>query len=311
MQQTTSKKLFNRGPYLMDGGLETTLIFHEGIELNHFASFELLNRQEGKEALKKYYTTYLDIAKKFNLDFILETPTWRASADWGGKMNYSPEEMDQVNKNAVQLMREIAKEQKGFPGHILISGCIGPRGDGYESGKKMTAHEAAGYHHSQVNAFAIADVDVISALTINYTEEAVGIALAAKQVQVPVVISFTVETNGKLPGGESLKSAIEKVDSETNSFPQHFMINCAHPTHFMSVLERNEEWLSRIKGVRANASTKSHAELDESEHLDTGDKPLFINGYKELKTILPELIVIGGCCGTDHSHIEGVCSELF
>jgi S-methylmethionine-dependent homocysteine/selenocysteine methylase len=279
--------------FLTDGGIETTLIFNEGLELPHFAAFHLLKDRQGTEALRKYYRTYADLARRYGLGFVYESPTWRASRDWGEKLGYPNEAMVDVNRRAIDMGRE-------FQGAV-ISGCIGPRGDGYVPGKAMSADEAEDYHSAQVRVFRDADADLVTAITMNYVEEAIGVARAANSAAMPVVISFTVETNGRLPTGQTLKEAIQQVDEVTNDAPAYFMVNCAHPTHFENVLHE------RIRGVRANASPKSHAELNESTELDIGDPAEFGRHH----TGLPKLNVYGGCCGTDHRHVEEICKACF
>lgn len=310
-KNTINRQLFNREDYyLTDGGLETTLVFHKGIVLPHFAAFELLEHPEGRSALLEYYQPYLELARKCGLHFILETPTWRANTNWGFKLGYTQGELDKINRQAVQLMRELkllAHESE----KVLISGNIGPAGDGYKAEKILSSSEAKRYHQPQALAFAGAHADFITALTLNYSDEAVGIVLSAEEVSLPVVISFTVETDGRLPSGETLKEAIEKTDRMTGGYTTHFMINCAHPEHFTDVLREDGAWRNRIRGIRANASTKSHAELDESETLDTGDKHLLAEGYTELISLLPDLRIFGGCCGTDHTHLEEICTMIF
>jgi len=305
----TENNPFTSDLYLTDGGMETTLIFHYGMELRLFSAFELLLNETGTAALKRYYKPYLDLAELNGTDFILETPTWRASADWGHRLGYSPQEMESINKDAVQFMRTI-KAERNLPNDILISGNLGPRGDGYSPGVRMDIVAACEYHLAQIKAFALADVDVVTALTINYIDEAVGILKAARTLNIPAVISFTLETDGSLPSGEPLKEAIEKTDDLTDHYASHYMINCAHPTHFKTVLDTNERWKNRIQGIRANASTKSHSELDESTVLDEGDKHALANDYSALHNILPHLRVIGGCCGTDHTHIAAIAKKL-
>lgn len=301
---------FPQGFYLTDGGLETTLIFHQGIDLPHFAAFELVDYPEGRNALWEYYTPYLHIAQQYGMNFILETPTWRANPDWGFKLGYPEEALTEINRKSVWFLQEL-KSSSPDPHKILISGNIGPRGDGYVAEKIMTAEEAYAYHWPQIRAFAREKADLVTAMTLNYTEEAVGIVKAAKKAGVPVVISFTVETDGRLPNGETLQEAIEKTDGFTDGYALHFMINCAHPEHFKHVLGDEGIWKNRIRGIRANASTKSHAELDTSETLDPGDKCLLAEGYIQLKELLPALSIFGGCCGTDHSHLEEICKHIF
>ena len=305
-----SSPVFNQGIYLSDGGLETTLIFHKGIALNYFAAFELLRHDEGKKALAEYYKPYLALAEKYSLGFILESPTWRASSDWGFKLGYTHDELFALNKQSIKFMRELAQPFGKTVWPIIVSGNIGPRGDGYKADVRMTSEQAMVYHLEQVKAFALADADLVSAITITYSDEAIGIIKAASSFGMPAVISFTVETDGRLPSGETLFEAIERTDKETAFYTEHYMINCAHPQHFLHSLQPPGNWLNRIRGIRANASAKSHAELDESDTLDAGDKCLLAHGYNQLFDLLPSLRVIGGCCGTDHSHMEEICKTL-
>ena len=308
----SNQNIFDKAYYLTDGGMETTLVFHKGIELNHFASFELLNNPDGRQVLRDYYQTYVDLAAKINLDFILEAPTWRASPDWGSLMGYSPKRLSTINKDSIYFLQKFVQDQQYPQDSFVVSGCIGPRGDGYVSGAIMSASEAKIYHQTQIQDFAYADADLVNAMTINYANEAAGIVKAAQYFGIPVVISFTVETDGNLPSGETLAQAISEVDQQTSGYATHYMINCAHPSHFMDVLKQAEGyWIKRIGGIRANASCKSHEELDNSETLDTGNKHELAMGYQTLRELLPNLKVIGGCCGTDHTHLEQICEVLF
>jgi S-methylmethionine-dependent homocysteine/selenocysteine methylase len=175
----------------------------------------------------------------------------------------------------------------------------------------MTVAEAEAYHSPQIETFRTTGADLVSAFTLNYTQEAAGIVQAARRYNMPVVISYTVETDGKLPSGELLQDAIVEVDQLTGSYAAYYMINCAHPQHFLPVLQAGSDWVKRIKGIRANASLRSHQELNDSDHLDTGDKQLLAQGYQELKPLLPNLNILGGCCGTDHTHLEKICTLWF
>ena len=290
--------------FLTDGGIETTLIFHDGFDLPYFASFTLLESEEGLEALRRYYSSYLDIAGNAGSGFILETPTWRANADWGQKLGYDGEQLDAVNRNAVEFLEELRVLYADKAGPIVVSGNIGPRGDGYIAGDRMTAAEAAEYHDAQIASFAATSADMICAITMTYAEEAIGIVNAATQHGMPAVIGFTTETDGRLPSGQSLRDAIEQVDAETGAAAAYFMVNCAHTEHFDHALAAGEAWTARVRGIRANASRMSHAELDEAEHLDDGDPKEFGQLYRALRDRLPHLSVFGGCCGTDHRHIH-------
>jgi homocysteine S-methyltransferase len=259
------------GLFMTDGGIETTLIFLEGQELPYFAAFHLLQTAEGEGVLRKYFRTYAELAARFQTGLVLETATWRANPDWAGRLGYSADALAEANRRAVLLIEEIRNqfETPGTP--IIISGCAGPRGDGYVPGIAMSAKEAEDYHRVQVETFAETAADLVSAITMNYSEEAIGLALAARQVKMPVVISFTVETDGRLPTGQSLGEAIQQVDDATSGYPAYFMISCAHPSHFDKAVEGDEPWSARIRGLRANASRMSHAELNEAPQLDAGN----------------------------------------
>ncbi|MCB8821892.1 homocysteine S-methyltransferase family protein [Microvirga rosea] len=293
--------------FLTDGGLETSLLFIEGIDLPCFASFPLLRHESGRQVLKRYFEPYLQTASRHGVGFILDTATWRANPDWGRKLGYTSEDLAQVNRQAVAFARELGRSFALEGRSLLIDGAIGPRGDGYRADYRMSAEEAERYHTGQIDALRDAGADMVTAFTINYAEEAIGIARAAAKAAIPVVISFTVETDGKLASGESLQSAIEQSDRETGGIPAYYMINCAHPTHIESMLSAGGSWVQRIRGLRANASSKSHAQLDEAEELDSGDPTELARQYRDLRNMLPRLSVLGGCCGTDHRHIEAIC----
>jgi homocysteine S-methyltransferase len=293
--------------FLTDGGLETTLVFLEGVDLPCFAAFPLLRSPEGQARLERYFEPYIRTAVEHDVGFILDTPTWRANTDWGAKLDVSADDLATVNQDAVRWASGLRDRLSDTRERILINGVIGPRGDGYRPDAQMSAEEAQAYHAPQVEAFREAGADMVSAVTMNYAEEAIGIARAAEALGVPVVISFTVETDGRLATGETLQSAIERTDRETGHGPAYYMINCAHPSHFDGILSESGGWTRRIRGLRANASAKSHAELDESTELDPGDPGDLARRYRGLRQRMTQLSVLGGCCGTDHRHIAAIC----
>jgi homocysteine S-methyltransferase len=300
--------------FLTDGGIETTLIFLEGLELPDFAAFALLKTKDGQAALRKYFGTYAGLAQRFGTGLVLESATWRASSDWGAKLGYSAKEMRDANRKAITLLEDTRSEFGHTAGKTVISGCLGPRGDGYNASKLMSAEEAEAYHGDQIEVFEGTAADMVAAITMNYVEEALGITKAARSAGMPVAISFTVETDGRLPTGQALRAAIEQVDAETSSYPSYYMLNCAHPTHFEDMLAADEPWSKRIRGLRANASRKSHAELNESPDLDIGDPAELGQQHAQLKRRHPQLNIMGGCCGTDHRHVEQIamaCAPLF
>ena len=286
--------------------METTLIYRDGLELPEFAAFVLLDDPDGLAALQGYYASYLAIAGRHGVGIVLDTPTWRANADWGVRLGYSAEALEDVNRRGVALLEEARTEFGDV--EMLISGCIGPRGDGYVVGDAMSPEEAQAYHSAQISTFAKTNADLVSALTLNYANEASGIAQAAAEAEIPSVISFTVETDGRLPSGQELRDAVAEVDAASDSAPAYYMVNCAHPTHLEDVL--SEGGLERVRGLRANASTKSHAELDEAEDLDQGDPDDLAERYRALRPLMPGLNVVGGCCGTDERHIEAICTAF-
>jgi len=291
--------------FLTDGGLETTLIFHEGWDLPMFQAFTLLESGRGKAALRAYFDRYVPLAIKQGAGFVLESPTWRANPDWAAKIGHGRETLANFNRAAIDLMGEVREAYETERTPIVISGCIGPRGDGYDPGKLMSAREAQAYHAWQVGVLRDAGADFVSAFTMNNINEALGVVHAARAAEIPCVISFTVETDGRLPTGDSLAEAIEVVDAETGRAPAYYMVNCAHPTHFEHVLESGA-WMKRLRGLRANSSRRSHAELDNATELDAGNPEELGSQYGDLLRRFPHINVLGGCCGTDHRHIERI-----
>lgn len=273
----------------------------------HFAAFDLLKHDEGYAALRKYFRAYATMARRYAVGCILESATWRASGDWGTKLGYSAAALAEINRKAIALLHEVRDEFENDKSRMVVSGCIGPRGDGYRPAVLMTEQEAERYHTAQTATFRDAGADMVTAITMTYAAEAIGVTRAAQAADMPVAISFTVETDGRLPTGQKLREAIEQVDDATGDGPAYYMINCAHPMHFAGALAAGGPWLERIRGIRANASTKSHAELDEATELDDGNPVELGRQYRELTGKLPKVNVLGGCCGTDHRHVEEIC----
>ena len=294
------------GLFLSDGGLETTLVFLEGVDLPHFAAFVLLRNEPGRERLRRYYRPYLELcASTPGAGFVLETATWRASPDWGRLLGYDASALEQANVDAAQLMIALRDEWRSrLTGPVVVNGVIGPRGDGYVVDAPSSAADAAAYHLPQAVALKMGGVDMLSAVTMTSSAEAMGVARAAKAVGLPVAVSFTVETDGRLPSGEPLREAVEQVDADTA--PAYFAVNCAHPSHFEACFADGGSWTTRIRGIRANASALSHAELDVATELDIGDPADLGERYRRLRVALPALNVLGGCCGTDSRHLSAI-----
>jgi len=299
--------------YLTDSGIETDLIFHRGAELAEFAAFPLLESNTGRRALAEYYRDHFYLAAEYGFGFVFEAPTWRANPDWGRALGYDQAALDRSNESAIEFLSELATEVEG---PSVLSGCVGPRSDGYAPTRPLSVDEAQAYHTPQIVAFERAGADLVNAMTITYPAEATGIVLAAASVQLPVAISFTLERDGRLPDGTALADAIAQVDAATDNAAAYFGINCAHPDHIALALAASAaraasgEWTQRLRALRANASRRSHAELDQAADLDEGDPAELAAGYERLRALVPTLNVLGGCCGTDVRHIAAIAAVL-
>lgn len=294
---------------LTDGGLETWLIFHRGIDLPDFAAYPLLETENGRQVLRDYFDPYLDSARAAGCGFVIGTPTWRTSADWGARLGHDTDALDRLNRLAVDEA-VIVRDAADLDAPVVISGCIGPRGDGYVVETLMSPEEARDYHRAQIASFSATEADLVTAMTITSVEEATGLVLAARDEGMPIVLAFTVETDGRLPSGAPLGDAIREVDAATDAGAAYFMVNCAHPTHFAAVLDPDAAWTRRLRAVRANASMRSHAELDDAPDLDEGDPADLAARTRALRDALPWLSVFGGCCGTDERHLDAMAREL-
>ena len=288
-------------PWLTDGGLETSMIFHDGFDLPFFASLHLLESDEGRAALTNYFDRYLAIAREAETGFVLDTATWRSGAAWAEPLGRSEADMENSVRAAVAFADAFRATRETSETPIILNGVIGPAGDGYSPDALLSAEEAEAIHIKQARWMADAGAEVISAVTMTHSGEAIGIVGAAEAVGLPVVISFTVETDGHLPTGQSLGDAITETDAATGKAAIYYMVNCAHPDHFSA--EFTGGWVERVSGVRANASRMSHAELDEAEELDDGNPEEFGLLHGEFARRFPNLRVIGGYCGADDRHV--------
>src|SRR5690606_12664598 len=293
--------------FLTDAGLETDLIFNHGVEIREFAAHTLLPDPQGRAAVARYFEGYLALARANDAGFVLDTVTWKAHRHWAADLGETPDRLRLANEDAVALAAEL-REQAGNAQPIVLNAVIGPRGDAYRPEHRIEAADAERYYAEQLGWLVPTVVDMVTGLTFNQVGEAVGLVRAARTAGLPVVISFTVETDGRLPGGQPLREAIEQVDAETEAGAAYFMVNCAHPDHFSEALEG--EWARRIRGVRANASRRSHAELDEAPDLDAGDPHELGRLYADLRRRLPWLNVFGACCGGDLRHVTCIAGEV-
>jgi len=295
--------------YLTDGGIETWLMYKKGFEIPHFCAFHLLNDEKGRAAIRLYYQKHAEVALNAGAAFIFDSLTYRASRDWGNLLGYSAEGLAEMNLQALDLYREVARAIGNDPATTLYSGCIGPKGDAYETHLPLGADEAEDYHAAQVQTFAHGGADFVTGLTLNSPAEAIGIARAAKAAGLPSVISFTLEEAGLVGGRMSLEAAINAVDDATDGAPAHYMVNCTHPADFSPSLSA-APWMARLSGLRANASTRDHGQLCQLGHLDEGDADDLARRHGAIAKAFPHINVYGGCCGTDHAHVEKICQEV-
>lgn len=295
-------------PWPADAGLETAMIFHEGFDLPQFASFVLLDDPKGRAALQRWFDGFVDLARKGGTGFVVDTATWRANMGWAAALGLTEADIRQVNSDAVAFAKawRESRETEALP--ILVNGVVGPSGDGYVVTTAKTAAAAEQLHWPQVQALAEAGADLVTAVTMNYTAEAIGVARAAERAGMPHVLSFTVETDGNLPSGQDLQEALAEVEAATGGSALFYMVNCAHPSHFSHRLMGPMR--DRIGGIRANASRLSHAELDAATELDDGNPQEFGADYAAFQRLLPGLRIIGGCCGSDHRHVASACAHL-
>lgn len=284
-------------------------MYKRGFELPEFSAFHLLNDKRSARALREYYSAFAEVAVKLGTPFIFDSLTYRASRDWGDLLGYSTSGLAEMNHKCFELYRECAIAAGLAQGDTVISGCIGPKGDAYQTNQDLTSESAETYHSEQIGTFKESGADIITALTLNTTEEAIGIARAAAKVGLPSVIAFTIEKDRKLRSGETLKQAIETVDAATVNAPAYYMINCSHPVDFGPALAV-EPWANRIRGLRANASSLDHGTLCQLGHLEEGDPDELASQYVDLRAAHPNMNVFGGCCGTDYAHVEKIGRAL-
>ncbi len=289
--------------FLVYVGMETDLIFSQGVDLPGFASYPLLETEEGRLRLDGYSRDLIETGKAHRTGVILESPTWVANRDRGAAIGYSPEQLVDLNKAAIAQMCAARARFGDIP--TVVSANIGPREDAYAPAGQMSAEEAEAYHTEQIAALAQTDTDMVTGYTLAYPAEAVGIVLAARRFELPVAIAFTVETDGRLPTGTALAEAITEVDAATDNYAAYFMINCAHPDHFENVLT-DAPWMRRVRGIVANASRCSHSELDNAEKLDAGNPVELGRQVADIRDRFPHISVLGGCCGTDMRHISSI-----
>jgi len=305
--------------YLTCGGTETYLHFIQGFPLPDMCGFRVLDDDEHYARLDRTYLRPIaDAAARSGHGLILDALVWRASSDHMLAAGYREADVQRLNALGVARARQSLSDWRAQAGihaddcPALVAGDVGPRGDAYARGAVLTPETARAYHRPQLEALCTAGVDLLTALTLPSLAEALGVAKAAREIGMPIVVSPTVETHGHLPDGTPLGELVQRIDDATGGYPSFYMVNCAHPSHVLPVLDaaahRHEPWLQRFRGFRANASAKSHAELDESPTLDRGN-PRQLGQQMAALARRFDLKVVGGCCGTDTEHIVAIAEH--
>ncbi len=290
--------------FLVYAGTGTDLIFNHGVELPGFASFPLLENPETRAILAQQMRDLVELSADMGLGCILDAPTWMANADRAAPLGYDAERLRAVNKDGVALMEEV--RQGSGRDDVLVSACIGPRYDPYADIPPISVGQARAYHNAQLSALKETSVDLVTGYTFNRTGEAAGCILASQDIGLPIIMSLVVETDGCLADGTPLIDAIDQIEAQTDGSALFYMVNCAHPTHFADVIKAHP----RLKGVVANASSCSHAELDEAEELDDGDPVQLGQEIAAAMRDNPSIQVFGGCCGTDMRHLKQMALEV-
>ncbi|HEY8592653.1 MAG TPA: homocysteine S-methyltransferase family protein [Sphingomicrobium sp.] len=290
--------------YLAEGGQETELMYGHGFELPKFALFPLLDDAAAVVQLKAMYEAVLQVAVRHRMSVMLGGLDYRASPDWAGLLGIDAVRLADYQHRSVAFLREVAEPYLEKLPHILVSGIVGPQGDAYERNQTVTASSAEAYHGTQMDNLASAGVDLVQAMTFTSSHEAIGVIRAAQARELPIVVSFMTDSPDEPGGQRSFRQTIEDVDRATDSYALFYGINCAHPREFEPLLRDQGEWLNRIGLLRPNASAKDKVELCQIGHLERGDARELAQLMGVLAARLPNVRVLGGCCGTWDEHLD-------
>jgi homocysteine S-methyltransferase len=296
--------------FLTEGGSETEIMYRHGYELPEFAMFPLLENPTARAAMRGMYCEQLDVAAEHGLSFLLTGMDYRASPDWGAKLGYSAQALADANIAAIDFLRDIAQDYAGQIPRLLVGGILGPRGDAYSLNQTITAASAEDYHAVQLQTLKRAGVDFAIAQTINNIPEAVGIARAAAAINMPLSISLTLDSSGRLKSGPSLGEAITEIDRlSDDTAPAFYMLNCSHPVEYAPAITANG-WTHRLRGVRPNASKMEKIALCKLGHIEDGDPVELGQQMADLRARFPHMDIFGGCCGTGAAHLREMAKAL-
>jgi homocysteine S-methyltransferase len=307
--QTTFPVRSGEALFLTEGGIETELMYKWRFELPHVAVFPLLDNPDAVAVMRGIYRRSLDVAAAHGMSAMLTGLDYRASPDWGGLPGYSQEALVEANHQAIDFLRELAREYNDDLPRVLVGGIIGPRGDAYELNRTITADAAEDYHATQLTTLKQADVDFAAAMTFNNIPEAIGVARAATTIGVPLVISLTVDSTSRLKSGPTVAEAVETIDAETDGAPACYMLNCSHPVEFEPGLT-DGDWIRRLRGFRPNASKMEKIALCQIGHLEEGDPVELGRLMGDLARRYPHMDIWGGCCGTGTVHLGEIAKNV-
>lgn len=294
---------------MSEGGTETEIMYKYGFDFPEFAVFELLKNPKATTKLKRMYEEYFSVVSEQKMLALVGGLDYRASPDWGAKLGYSASGLADINHQCIEFLRDAAAPFLNEIDEILIQGLVGPRGDAYEKGKNISVDEAQDYHSVQLSTLKKANVDLVTAITFNSVPESIGIARAAKTINIPLCISLSLDSSSKLNSGPSLSEAIETIDKETENSVDFYMVNCVHPTEYEPAI-LYESWMERIRGVRPNASAMDKISLCKLGHLEDGDPIELGRQVGDLMKRFPHMDIIGGCCGTWNTHLREIARNV-
>jgi S-methylmethionine-dependent homocysteine/selenocysteine methylase len=295
--------------FLTEAGIETELMYKWGFEIPHFAMFALLENDQIVSTLRGMYRSYLDVAAKHEMSFLMGGFDYRASPDWAELLGYGPEALKEANLRCLDFHRQMGAEYASDVPEAVTMGCVGPRGDAYQLNRTISEAEAEDYHSVQLTTLRDAKVPLVYAATFNNIPEAVGVVRAARRLGLPIALSFSLDSNSKLKSGPSVKEAIEAVDEATDRAPEFYAINCSHPVEFEPALEPGS-WIERLRNLRPNASKMEKIALCKLGHLEEGDPIELGQLMGQLAKRYPHMDIWGGCCGTGEVHLEEIARNV-
>lgn len=295
--------------FLCEGGTETEVMYRHGFDVPYFAAFELLKNPRAVSKLHHMYEQYFSVVSESGLSALVGGLDYRASPDWGDKLGYSRQALADKTHQCIAFLRQAARPFTNEIDQVLIQGLVGPRGDAYEGAGTMGADQAQAYHSVQLATLKEAEVDLVTAMTFSAVDESIGVARAAKNIGIPLCLSLTLDSSCRLNNGPSLADAIATIDAATENSVEFYMINCVHPLEYEPAFT-DEPWIKRIRGVRPNASAMDKMSLCQLGHLEDGDPVELGQQVGSLIKRHPHMDVLGGCCGTWHTHLREIAKNI-